>query len=212
LSSVFDPTKAFDDAWEILDKHHFIVLEGPPEMVKTAIAWVIAAVMLAQKWQAIDCDKREDFFGAYAPDRDQIFTADDTFGTTEYDVNRGSEWSQQLHKVIPKLDKRHWLVWTSRMHILQQALQEMSLQGAASRFPDHNEVLVKANRIEGNERALMPHLEDALRRASRDASRRYGSLREEVRSSRDSEETSWAHQRGATSAPAIDLERLFSDL
>ncbi len=155
LSSVFVPTKAFDEAWEILDKHHFVVLEGPPEMGKTAIAWMIAAVMLAQKWQAVDCDKPEDFFGAYAPDRDQIFIADDAFGTTEYDVNRGSEWSRQLHKIIPKLDKRHWLVWTSRMHILQQALQVMSLQGAASRFPDHKEVLVKANRIEGNERALM---------------------------------------------------------
>ena len=155
LSGVFVPTKAFDDAWEILDKHHFVVLEGPPEMGKTAIAWMIAAVMLAQKWQAVDCDKPEDFFGAYANDRDQIFIADDAFGTTEYDVNRGSEWARQLHKVIPKLDKRHWLVWTSRMHILQQALQEMSLQGSASKFPDHKEVLVKANRIEGNERALM---------------------------------------------------------
>jgi len=155
LSSVFIPTKAYDEAWEILDKHHFVVLEGPPEMGKTAVAWMIAAVMLAQKWQAVDCDKPEDFFGAYAPDRDQIFVADDAFGTTEYDVNRGSEWGRQLHKVIPKLDKRHWLVWTSRMHILQQALQEMSLQGVASRFPDHKEVLVKANRIEGNERALM---------------------------------------------------------
>jgi hypothetical protein len=155
LSGVFVPTKAFDDAWDILEKHHFVVLEGPPEMGKTAIAWMIAAVMLAQKYQAVDCDKPEDFFSAYANDRDQIFIADDAFGTTEYDVNRGSEWGRQLHKVIPKLDKRHWLVWTSRMHILQQALQEMSLQGSASKFPDHKEVLVKANRIESNERALM---------------------------------------------------------
>jgi hypothetical protein len=155
LSGVFVPTKAFDDAWEVLEKHHFVVLEGPPEMGKTAIAWMIAAVMLAQKWQAVDCDKPEDFFSAYAGDRDQVFIADDAFGTTEYDVNRGSEWGRQLHKVIPKLDKRHWLIWTSRMHILQQALQEMSLQGSAAKFPDHKEVLVKANRIENNERAIM---------------------------------------------------------
>jgi hypothetical protein len=155
LSGVFVPTKAFDDAWDVLEKHHFVVLEGPPEMGKTAIAWMIAAVMLAQKWQAVDCDKPEDFFSAYAGDRDQVFIADDAFGTTEYDVNRGSEWGRQLHKVIPKLDKRHWLIWTSRMHILQQALQEMSLQGSAAKFPDHKEVLVKANRIENNERAIM---------------------------------------------------------
>jgi hypothetical protein len=155
LSGVFVPTKAFDDAWEILEKHSFVVLEGPPEMGKTAIAWIIATVMLAQKWQAVDCDKPSDFFGAYSNDREQIFIADDAFGTTEYDVNRGSEWGRQLHKVIPKLNKRHWLVWTSRMHILHQALQEMSLQGSASTFPDHKEVLVKANKIDTNERALM---------------------------------------------------------
>lgn len=155
LSSVFVPTKAFDEAWDVLEKHHFVVLEGPPEMGKTAIGWMIAAVMLAQRWQAVDCDKPEDFFAAYANDRDQIFIADDAFGTTEYDVTRGSEWGRQLHKVLPKLDKRHWLVWTSRMHILQQALQEMSLQGTAAKFPDHREVLVKANRLEANERALM---------------------------------------------------------
>jgi hypothetical protein len=41
------------------------------------------------------------------------------------------------------------------MHILQQALQEMSLQGSAAKFPDHKEVLVKANKIDSNERALM---------------------------------------------------------
>lgn len=155
LTGVFVPTKPFDEAWDILEKHNFVVLEGPPEMGKTAIAWMIAAVMLARKWQAVDCDKPDDFFGAYSNDRDQIFIADDAFGTTEYDVNRGTEWSRQLHKVIPKLDKRHWLIWTSRMHILRQALHEMSLQGAASKFPDHKEVLVKANRIENNERALM---------------------------------------------------------
>ena len=151
LSGVFVPTRAFDEAWDILDKHSFVVLEGPPEMGKTAIAWMIAAVMLARKWQAVDCDKPDDFFGAYANDRDQIFIADDAFGTTEYDVNRGSEWGRQLHKVIPKLDKRHWLVWTSRMHILQQALQEMSLQGAASKFPDHKEVLSRPTNRTMNE-------------------------------------------------------------
>jgi len=155
LAGVFVPTKAFDEAWDVLEKHNFVVLEGAPEMGKTAIAWIIAAVMLARKWQAVDCDKPGDFFAAYSEQREQVFIADDAFGTTEYDVNRGSEWGRQLHKVIPKLNKRHWLIWTSRMTILQQALQEMSLQGSASKFPDHKEILVKASKLEDSERALM---------------------------------------------------------
>ena len=155
LRGVFVPTKAYEDAWEVLGKHNFVVLEGAPEMGKTAIAWIIAAVKLAQKWQAIDCDTPADFFAAYSENRDQVFIADDAFGTTEYDVNRGSEWGRQLHKVIPKLNGRHWLIWTSRMHILQKAIHEMSLQGSASKFPDHKEVLVRANKLETSERALM---------------------------------------------------------
>jgi hypothetical protein len=155
LSGVFVPTKAYFEAWDVLDKHSFVVLEGPPEMGKTAIAWIIAAVMLSRKWQAIDCDKPGDFFSAYQDDVEQVFIADDAFGETEYDVNRGSEWGRQLHKVIPKLNKRHWLIWTSRMHILQQALHEMSLQGAAAKFPDQKEILVKANKLDTSEKALM---------------------------------------------------------
>jgi hypothetical protein len=155
LSGVFVPTKAYFEAWEVLDKYSFVVLEGPPEMGKTAIAWIIAAVMLSKKWQAIDCDNPGDFFAAYRDDADQVFIADDAFGETEYDVNRGSEWGRQLHKVIPKLNKRHWLIWTSRMHILQQALHEMSLQGPAAKFPDKKEILVKANKLDTSEKALM---------------------------------------------------------
>lgn len=155
LSGVFVPSKAYFEAWDVLDKHSFVVLEGPPEMGKTAIAWIIAAVMLSRKWQAIDCDKPSDFFAAYLDDAEQVFIADDAFGETEYDVNRGSEWGRQLHKVIPKLNKRHWLIWTSRMHILQHALHEMSLQGPAAKFPDQKEILVKANKLDTSEKALM---------------------------------------------------------
>ena len=44
---VFVPTRAYDRAWRVLQKHHFAVLEGPPEMGKTAIAWMIALVVLS---------------------------------------------------------------------------------------------------------------------------------------------------------------------
>jgi hypothetical protein len=56
------------------------------------------------------------------------------------------------------------------------------------------------------------HLEDLLQGASRDAYLRSRSLRDMVRSRRDSEQPNLAHQRSATSNPALDLERLFSDL
>jgi hypothetical protein len=38
FASAFVPTSAYIKAWRILREHHFVVLEGPPEMGKTAIA------------------------------------------------------------------------------------------------------------------------------------------------------------------------------
>ncbi len=38
----FVPTSAYEKAWRILKEYNFAVLEGPPEMGKSAIAWMIA--------------------------------------------------------------------------------------------------------------------------------------------------------------------------
>jgi hypothetical protein len=155
LTKVFVPTRAYERAWQVLLKHNFVVLEGPPEMGKTAIAWMIAAVQLTQKWEAIDCDGPDDLFEAYSSSKKQLFVADDAFGTTEYETTRGSNWGRNLHKILPKLNSTHRLVLTSRMHILKKALQEMSLQGRAATFPKPAEVIVNASRIDRKERALI---------------------------------------------------------
>jgi hypothetical protein len=155
LTKVFVPTNAYDQAWRVLTKHNFVVLEGPPEMGKTAIAWMIAAVHLTQKWESIDCDSPKDLFEDFEPSKKQVFVADDAFGTTEYEPTRGNEWGRHLHKVLPKLNSTHRLVLTSRMHILKKALQEMSLQGKAVAFPKPGEVIVNASRLDRGERALI---------------------------------------------------------
>jgi hypothetical protein len=42
IVQVFVPTTAYDKAWTTLRANHFAVLYGPPEMGKTAIAWMVA--------------------------------------------------------------------------------------------------------------------------------------------------------------------------
>jgi len=115
----------------------------------------MAAVQLTQAWEAIDCESPTDFFDNFSDSKPQVFVADDAFGRTEYDTARGSEWGRQLHKVIQKLDNKHWLIWTSRMHILRKALDEMSLQGKAANFPKPAEVIVNARKLSFEERALI---------------------------------------------------------
>lgn len=152
---VFVPTSAYRHCWDILSKHNFVVLDGPPEVGKTAIAWMIAITLVTRNWQAIICNKPHDFFQIYKSDVDQVFIADDAFGRTEFDVTHSREWERDLDKILNRLDKGHLFIWTSRKHILERALHEMDLQGDVSHFPDPAEVLVDAGKLSIEEKALI---------------------------------------------------------
>lgn len=152
---VFVPTSAYFKCLDILKNYFFAVLEGPPEVGKTSIAWVIAIVKLSEQWEAIACDKPEDFFSQYRMDTKQVFIADDAFGRTEYDPTLGKQWERQLDRVLRRVDSRHWLIWTSRKNILERAKRTMDLQGEASKFPRPANVLVDASNLTVREKAMM---------------------------------------------------------
>lgn len=155
IASVFAPTEAYNLAFKVLQSHHFAVLEGPPEMGKTAIAWMMALAQLAIGWEAVVCDTPADFFGRYNPATQQIFVADDAFGRTEYDPSRGSRWESQLNRIFRQLNASHWLIWTSRKHILERALKAMDLQGEAQHFPKPGDILIDAGHLSIREKALI---------------------------------------------------------
>ena len=156
LAPVFVPTSAYERAWRVLHKHHFAVLEGPPEMGKTAVAWMIGLTqLLLNGWEAIVCDNPQQFFRSVENGRSQVFIADDAFGRTEYEPSRGRQWEQDLDRVLRAVDARHWLLWTSRKHILERALRDLDLQGRAESFPAPGEVLVDASQLRIDEKALI---------------------------------------------------------
>jgi ATP-dependent Clp protease ATP-binding subunit ClpA len=49
LARVFWPTHAYDRARDVLARHRFVVLTGPPEMGKTAIAEMLALAYLTER-------------------------------------------------------------------------------------------------------------------------------------------------------------------
>ncbi|QMV19321.1 hypothetical protein GOB94_11985 [Granulicella sp. 5B5] len=152
LIPIFATTSAYQKAWSILRKYDFVVLTGPPEMGKTAIGRMIAMAQLSNSWEVIDCFTPDDLFSQHEPDRDQVFLADDAFGRTEYDATRGAVWEAHFSKVRQKIDRRHWLIWTSRKHILEGAMRQMDIQGAARAFPKPGEVIVQADWLSPEEK------------------------------------------------------------
>ncbi len=154
LVGVFVPTGSYYAALTALRQHSFVVLDGPPEMGKTAIARIASlAQLLIDEWQVVECKTSDDFFAAYKRGARQVFVADDAFGRTEFDVIRGRSWEGDLPKIMRLLDKRHWLVWTTRKHILTRALREIDLADAARDFPDPAEVIVSAEDLTVEEKA-----------------------------------------------------------
>lgn len=153
LVPVFVPTGAYYTARRRLGKHFFVVLDGPPEMGKTAIARTIALTYLLSSWQVVECRDPGDFFDSYRDDSQQVFVADDAFGRTEYDPHLGRMWERDLSRVLRRLDAKHRLIWTTRKHILMRARREMDLAGDSARFPAPGEVIVTADKLSIEEKA-----------------------------------------------------------
>jgi len=153
LIPVFVATSAYYRARRVLGKHFFVVLDGPPEMGKTAIARTIALGYLTEDWEVIDCRGPDDFFSAFVHDRRQLFVADDAFGRTEYDPVLGRMWERDLGRILGYLSPQHRLIWTSRKHILSRALKDLDLTGRAARFPEPGEVIVRADSLTTEEKA-----------------------------------------------------------
>jgi hypothetical protein len=161
LVPIFVPTLNYEKAWQTLRKHHFAVLQGPPEVGKSAIAWMIGMSQVGIGWEAIYSRTPEAFFEMYDHTKEQAFIADDAFGRTEYDPARTSSWEAQLDLVLHRLDVKHWLIWTSRKHILERAVARMDVQGKARSFPNPGAVLIDVQSLSVEEAEMLSVFEAA---------------------------------------------------
>ncbi len=132
LARVFVPTSAYMRTLDVLQRHHFVVLTGPPEMGKTAIARTIALTQLTDGWEAVECTDPEQLWSQRDDSRRQAFIADDAFGSTEYRPDAAERWAREMDRILRSLDSRHWLLWTSRPAPLRAALARIHRERGAS--------------------------------------------------------------------------------
>ena len=155
LARVFWATRAYERARAVLARHCFVVLTGPPEMGKTAIAQMLALAHLTDGWEAHECNDPEQVWRGFAPGRRQLFVADDAFGSTEYRPDAAERWARGLGRLLPMLDSEHWLIWTSRPAPLKAGLRRLQRERGAERFPAPGEVLVDASDLDLAEKTLI---------------------------------------------------------
>jgi hypothetical protein len=171
LAKVFVPTPAWQRAVAVLQEHHFLVLTGPPEMGKTAIARMLGLALLSQGWEVHECTRPEQVWERLAPETPQLFIADDAFGSTEYRPDAAERWARDLDRILHATDETHWLVWTSRPAPLREGLRRLHRERGAERFPQPGAVQVDASALGPEEKTLIlfRHARAAnLRREQRD--------------------------------------------
>jgi hypothetical protein len=169
LARVFWPTRAYERARRILSQHRFVVLTGPPEMGKTAIARMLALAKLTDGWEAHECTRPDQVWEAFDPHSSQVFVADDAFGSTEYRPDAAELWARELAGMLRSLDERHWLIWTSRPAPLKAGLRRVQHERGTERFPAPGEVLVDAGELDLAEKTLILFRHAKRRRAGAEA-------------------------------------------
>ena len=155
LAKVFVPTPAWQRAVAILKAHHFLVLTGPPEMGKTAIARMLGLALLTEGWEVHECTRPEQVEERFDRSRPQLFIADDAFGSTEYRADAAERWAANLDRILKATDERHWLVWTSRPAPLRAGLRRLHRERGAERFPQPAAVQVDASALGVEEKTLI---------------------------------------------------------
>jgi hypothetical protein len=166
LARVFWPTGPFERAREVLGRYRFVVLTGPPEMGKTAIAVMLGLALMSDGWEAHECTSPDQLWRVFAPGRRQVFIADDAFGSTEYRPDAAERWGQALGRLLAMLDEDHWLIWTSRPAPLRAGLRRVQRERGAERFPAPGQVLVDAGDLDLAEKTLILFRHAKARQAS----------------------------------------------
>jgi Novel STAND NTPase 3 len=155
LARVFWPTRAYDRARDVLGRHRFVVLSGPPEMGKTAIAEMLALASMTDGWEVHECNDPDQVWRVFDRDRRQVFIADDAFGSTEYRPDAAERWARGLGRLLEMLDSQHWLIWTSRPAPLKAGLRRVQRESGSERFPAPAEVLVDASDLDLADKTLI---------------------------------------------------------
>ncbi len=210
LARVFVPTPAWQQAVSVLQQHNFLVLTGPPEMGKTAIARMLGLALLSQGWEVHECTRPDQVYERLDPSRPQLFIADDAFGSTEYRADAAERWAAELDGILRATDSTHWLVWTSRPAPLRAGLRRLHRERGAERFPQPGAVQVDASALGPEEKTLI--LFRHARAASlSDATREF--LRREGRQIVEHEHFTPERIRRfiAAGAPANEVERQLSE-
>ena len=82
---VYAANPSFDHSLEKLDKHHVLIISGPPGVGKTTLAEMLCYTFLSEEWELVPIRSLEDGFAAISDSKKQVFLFDDFLGRVALD-------------------------------------------------------------------------------------------------------------------------------
>jgi hypothetical protein len=152
-------TKDFENAADLLEKRHTVIITGVPGIGKTTLAEQLIVHLLAQQYELVSMRDITEGEAVYSRDKKQLFYFDDFLGRNMLEALKLQHDSQIVGFIKRVLrDKLKRFVLTSRSSILNQGKQLTDLFGLAKTDKNEYEVQIEGLSRYDRARILYSHI------------------------------------------------------
>lgn len=120
---VYVQNPSFGEAAERLEKHHLLIVSGPPGVGKTTLGEMIAYAYLGENWDLVPIRSLEDGFASIVDTKNQVFLFDDFLGKIALDKQalaaKDSDLARFMNRVRRSPNAR--FILTTRAYIFEDA-------------------------------------------------------------------------------------------
>lgn len=120
---VFAPNPSLDQSLEKLEKHHVLIISGPPGVGKTTLAEMLCYTFLSEGWELVPIRSLEDGLAAIIDSKNQIFLFDDFLGRVALDKQALAHKDSELARFISRIRRspNARFILTTRGYIFEEA-------------------------------------------------------------------------------------------